>query len=120
MPIVRARRLCPQAIFLSNDFNAYVDYGRKIREVFTSFTPLVEPLSLDEAFLDVSGSVRLFGEPVSIAQQIKARISELGLTCTVGVAPNKFLAKLASAKGNRTDFSSSPPTAFRRSSIRCR
>jgi DNA polymerase-4 len=99
MPIVRARRLCPQAIFLQNDFSAYTDHARKIREVFLSFTPLVEPLSLDEAFLDISGSVRLFGTPVEIARAMKLRIAELGLTCTVGVAPNKFLAKLASARG---------------------
>jgi DNA polymerase-4 len=99
MPMVRARRLCPHAIYLSNDFEAYTDHARKIREVFLSFTPLVEPLSLDEAFLDVGGSVRLFGDPVTIASAIKRRIAEVGLPCTVGVAPNKFLAKLASARG---------------------
>jgi DNA polymerase-4 len=66
--------------------------------VFTSFTPLVEPLSLDEAFLDISGSVRIFGEPVDIARRVKSGIEELGLKCTVGVAPNKFLAKLASTR----------------------
>ena len=99
MPMVRARRLCPQATFVSNDFSSYLDYAQKIREVFESFTPLVEPLSLDEAFLDVSGSVRLFGPPVEIARSVKRRIGELGLPCTVGVAPNKFLAKLASARG---------------------
>lgn len=97
MPMVTARRLCPHAIYRSNDFASYADYSERIREVFLSFTPLVEPLSLDEAFLDVSGSLRLFGEPVVIAGAIKQRIAALGLTCTVGVAPNKFLAKLASA-----------------------
>ena len=99
MPMVRARRLCPQAVFVPNDFSVYLDYSSRIREVFTSFTPLVEPLSLDEAFLDVSGSVRLFGDPVTIARSVKDRIAALGLRCTVGVAPNKFLAKLASARG---------------------
>lgn len=99
MPTIRARRLCPHAIFLSNDFNAYTEYSEKIREVFLSFTPLVEPLSLDEAFLDISGSIKLFGSPVEIARQIKAATMEFGLVCTVGVAPNKFLAKLASARG---------------------
>ncbi|MDP9069031.1 MAG: DNA polymerase IV [Actinomycetota bacterium] len=99
MPIVTARRLCPHATFLPNDFKSYGEYSIKIKEVFTSFTPLVEPLSLDEAFLDVSGSVRIFGSPVDIALQIKRKVAELGLTCTVGVAPNKFLAKLASTRG---------------------
>ncbi len=99
MPMVRARRLCPHAEFVSNDFAAYQEFSQQIRDIFFSFTPLVEPLSLDEAFLEVAGSVRLFGPPESIARQIKARIGELGLPCTVGVAPNKFLAKLASTRG---------------------
>jgi DNA polymerase IV len=99
MPTIRARRLCPHAIFLPNDFEAYSDYSERIREVFLSFTPLVEPLSLDEAFLDVSGSIKLFGSPVDIARKIKAATMEFGLPCTVGVAPNKFLAKLASGRG---------------------
>lgn len=98
MPIVTARRLCPQAIYLPNDFHAYMDLSAKIREVFLSFTPLVEPLSLDEAFLDVAGSVKLFGDPTAIGRLVKQAISPLGLTCTVGVAPNKFLAKLASTR----------------------
>jgi DNA polymerase IV len=97
MPVVRARRLCPHGVFVSNDFSSYQDFSQGIREVFTSFTPLVEPLSLDEAFLDVSGSVRLFGSSLEIAQRIKHEIANIGLRCTVGVAPNKFLAKLASA-----------------------
>ena len=99
MPMVRARRVCPHAVFVSNDFDAYLDYSKKIREIFLSFTPLIEPLSLDEAFLDVAGSARLFGSPESIAVLVKERVAELGLTCTVGVASNKFLAKLASARG---------------------
>jgi DNA polymerase-4 len=97
MPVVRARRLCPHGIFVSNDFSSYQDFSHRIRTVFTSFTPMVEPLSLDEAFLDVSGSVRLFGTSLEIARQIKSAIADLGLGCSVGVAPNKFLAKLASA-----------------------
>ena len=96
MPMVRARRLCPHAVFVSNDFGAYLDYSQRIREVFFSFTPLVEPLSLDEAFLDVSGSVKIFGAPVEIARQIRAKVAGMGLACSVGIAPNKFLAKLAS------------------------
>ena len=98
MPIVTARRLCPHGEYISNDFAGYMEYSKQIRKVFTSYTPLVEPLSLDEAFLDVSGSVRIFGPPVDIAHRIKTGIEELGLKCTVGVAPNKFLAKLASTR----------------------
>jgi DNA polymerase-4 len=99
MPMIRAHRLCPHAVFLPNDFTAYSDYSERIRDVFLSFTPLVEPLSLDEAFLDVSGSIKLFGRPIEIARQIKAATQDFGLPCTVGVAPNKFLAKLASGRG---------------------
>ncbi|HWC14645.1 MAG TPA: DNA polymerase IV [Actinomycetota bacterium] len=99
MPMIRARRLCPHAVFLPNDPHSYGEYSERIREVFLSFTPLVEPLSLDEAFLDVSGSVKLFGPPVEIARRIKAATAAFGLPCTVGVAPNKFLAKLASSRG---------------------
>ncbi|MDQ4057623.1 MAG: DNA polymerase IV, partial [Actinomycetota bacterium] len=99
MPMITARRLCPGAIYLPNDFAAYQELAVKIREVFTSYSPLVEPLSLDEAFIDVAGSIKLFGTPVEIARRIKADVAALGLPCTVGVAPNKFLAKLASSRG---------------------
>ena len=98
MPMVRARRLCPHAVFVPNDFSAYTEMSARIGSVFHSFTPLVQPLSLDEAFLDVSGSVKLFGAPEVIGRRIKDAIGELGLTCTVGVAPNKFLAKVASTR----------------------
>jgi DNA polymerase IV len=96
MPIVSARRLCPGGVFLPNDFPAYGRLSEQILSVFRSFTPVVEPLSLDEAFLDVSGARRLLGPPVVIAGELKRRIADIGLTCSVGVAPNKFLAKLAS------------------------
>jgi DNA polymerase IV len=99
MPTITAHRLCPDGIYLSNDFDAYIDFSKRIREVFNSYSPLVEPLSLDEAFIDVGGSVKLFGTPVDIARRIKQDVAALGLPCTVGVAPNKFLAKLASAQG---------------------
>ena len=98
MPLITARRLCPHGVFLPNDFHAYGDYSERIRTVFSSFTPLVEPLSLDEAFLDVAGSVKLFGPPAQIGRLIKERIAGLGLNCSVGIAPNKFLAKLASTQ----------------------
>ena len=96
MPSITARRLCPHGIFLPNDFEAYQEHSRLIRDVFLSFSPVVEPLSLDEAFVDVAGSVKLLGPPLEIARALKERIRALGLGCTVAIAPNKFLAKLGS------------------------
>jgi len=99
MPAARARRLCQELVFVRPDFAAYRAYATRLREVLLSFTPLVEPLSLDEAFLDVSGATRLFGEPALIARRVRAKVTEeLSLTCSVGVAPNKFLAKMASTR----------------------
>jgi DNA polymerase-4 len=98
MPSARARRLCPDAMFVPPDFTSYRAYAVRLREVLLSFTPLVEPLSLDEAFLDVAGATTLFGSPSRIAERIRASVrEELSLACSVGVAPNKLLAKLASA-----------------------
>jgi len=97
MPAAQARRLCPDAIFINSRMQRYAEVSRALRAIFTRYTPLVEPLSLDEAFLDVSSSLRLFGDGTAIAQRIKEEIrGELGLVASVGVAPNKFLAKLAS------------------------
>jgi DNA polymerase-4 len=97
MPSVRARRLCPNAVFLPPDFSAYRAYSNRFREILLSFTPLVEPIALDEAFLDIGGAVLLFGDPPTIAERIRERVrQELGISCSVGVAPNKFVAKLAS------------------------
>ena len=100
MPMSTARRLCPQAVVMPVRMKYYADISRQIRDVFLSFTPLVEPLSLDEAFLDVRGSEGLFGPAPTIARAIKERIRQTtGLIASVGVAPNKFLAKLASDHG---------------------
>ncbi len=97
MPIVRARRLCPDAVFVAPNFTSYRAYSNRFREILLAHTPLVEPISLDEAFLDVGGAVKLFGQPPDIGAGIRSQVrSELGITCSVGVAPNKFLAKLAS------------------------
>jgi DNA polymerase-4 len=105
MPIATARRLCPQGVFLPVRMKHYAQISRQICEIFLSFTPLVEPLSLDEAFLDVRGCVRLSGSAAEIARRIKEQLkAETGLTASVGVAPNKFLAKLASDHGKPDGF----------------
>lgn len=97
MPAARAKKLCPQAVFLPTRMDYYAGISREIRDIFGRFTPLVEPLSLDEAFLDVTGSELLLGPPVEIGRQIKREIfKQLQLVASVGVAPNKFLAKIAS------------------------
>ncbi|MEI6211550.1 MAG: DNA polymerase IV [bacterium] len=97
MPSREAFRLCPQATFLPPDMPRYAAVSRQMFAIFERFTPLVEPVSIDEAFLDVTGSRRLFGEPEAIAIAIRAAIrEETGLTASIGVAGNKFLAKLAS------------------------
>jgi DNA polymerase-4 len=99
MPSIRARRVCPEAVFVPPDFDAYRAYSNRFREILLSITPLVEPLSLDEAFLDVTGAILLFGAPPGIGKRIRATIrGELDLTASVGVGPNKLVAKLASTR----------------------
>lgn len=97
MPMAEAYRRCPHAIFLPVNMRKYQEVSFQIRQIFINYTPIVEPLSLDEAFLDVTGSTSLFGSADSIAFTIKQRIKqELNFTASVGLACNKFLAKLAS------------------------
>lgn len=97
MPGRRAAQLCPDAFFVKSRIDHYAAIGRQVREIFHRYTPLVQPLSLDEAFLDVTGSQRLFGPAAKIGRRIKEEIqTELNLTASVGVAPLKFVAKIAS------------------------
>ena len=97
MPINQARRLCPGASYIRPRMSRYREISAELFVIFRQFTPLVEGLSLDEAFLDVSGSLKLFGDQQTIGRQIKQQIREqTGLTASVGMAHNKFLAKLAS------------------------
>ncbi len=97
MPMVRARRACPNGVFVAPTFAAYSDASRAVMAILRSVTPLVEPLSLDEAFLDVSGASRTFGTSSEIAVHLRSQVkAETGLTASVGVATTKMLAKIAS------------------------
>ena len=99
MPMSQALRLCPRAVVLPPDRAAYTQASEQVIAILRDVTPLVEPLSLDEAFLDVAAATLRQGRPYAIATAIRARVQdELGLTCSVGVAPVKFVAKLASAR----------------------
>ncbi len=96
-PMAVAKRLCPQAVIVAGHFHRYRELSEQVFGIFERYTPLIQPLSIDEAFLDVTGSLRALGPAERIAREIKAAIRrETGLTGSVGVAPNKFLAKLAS------------------------
>jgi DNA polymerase-4 len=99
MPVAQARRLAPHAIFLPNRHYRYGEVSSEVMSIFRDFSPLVEPLSLDEAFLDVTGATRLIGTAREIGNQIRARIeNELQITCSVGISTTKLIAKLASSR----------------------
>ena len=97
MPVSRARRLCPQAVFIAPRHGLYGAVSREVMAIFRAVTPEVEPLSLDEAFLDISGSMRRLGSPAGIGAVIRQQVSEQQrISCSVGIATTKFVAKLAS------------------------
>ena len=97
MPVGRAKRMAPHAIFIAPEHHRYSEISERVMAIFNSYTPLVEPISLDEAFLDVTGSQKLFGTGREIAAKIREQVEkEEGITCSVGLAQSKFIAKLAS------------------------
>ena len=99
MPSAIAKRRCPDAVFLDGDHAHYGEVSRQVHEILQRYTPVIEPLALDEAFLDVTGALALHGDGPTIATALRTAVDdELALTCSVGVAPNKFLAKLASVE----------------------
>lgn len=111
MPIAQAHRLCPSAVIVPPSHAAYTEASAQVMDILRSFTPLVEPLSLDEAFLDVAGARRLLGSPRFIGERIRATVREqTGLTCSVGVAGSKLLAKLATNAGKPDGLIVIPPT----------
>src|SRR6202162_155767 len=97
MPTAQARKLCPDAIFVPGRMSRYIEISRVVRRVFESFSPIVEPLSLDEAFIDLTGTARLLGPPLDAARDLKRRVlEETGLIVSVGIAPTKMAAKILS------------------------
>jgi DNA polymerase-4 len=97
MPVFQARQLCPQGVFIHPRMDRYQEVSGRVMEILREFSPQVEPVSIDEAFMDLAGTERLFGSPAELARTIQNRVREaVHLTCSVGVAPNRFLAKVAS------------------------
>ncbi|AZI57658.1 DNA polymerase IV [Nakamurella antarctica] len=112
MPVATARSMFPQIIIVEPDHRAYSEASARIMEIFSTVTPLVEALSVDEAFLDVGGMRRIAGSPGAIAAKLRSRISsELGLTCTIGVAATKFMAKLGSGLAKPDGLLVIPPAS---------
>ena len=110
MPSAHAARLCPQAVWRVPRMERYAEKSREVRAICERYTDLIEPLSLDEAFLDLTGSIRLFGPPEQLAHRIKDEMrAETGLVASIGLAGNKFLAKLASDLRKPDGFVVMPP-----------
>jgi DNA polymerase-4 len=110
MPLSRARAIDPGVVVIEPRHDLYYSYSEKVMAIFGSFTPLVEQLSVDEAFLDVAGAAKIFGSPLEIARQIRATIkAQLGLTASVGVATSKFVAKVASTQSKPDGLFFVPP-----------
>jgi len=110
MPVAQALRLCPEAVVLEPHFDKYAHYSKRVVGILHDVTPLVEQVSIDEAFLDVAGAVRLLGSPARIATDIRQRVlAETGLVCSVGVAATKFMAKLASTRSKPDGMLVIPP-----------
>ncbi|MZH42482.1 MAG: DNA polymerase IV, partial [Nitrospinae bacterium] len=98
MPVAQAKRLCPHAIFLRGSGKRYSEFSAKVFKILRRFSPLVEPMSLDEAFIDLTGCERLYGPVLESAEKIRKEIREtLGLNASIGIASNKLIAKIASA-----------------------
>lgn len=112
MPVARAIRLCPQAVILPPHYAKFRDASAEVMQLFREVTPRVEPLSIDEAFLDVAGAVKLFGPPADIARDLRARVRrQTGLTCSIGAGATKFIAKLASTRAKPDGLLVVPPEA---------
>ena len=100
MPTFKARKLCPEGIFLSPDMPKYAEVSRQIHGIFYEFTPQIEPIAFDEAFLDVTGSLSLFHSPLELGRELKRRVlAETKLVVSVGTGPNKLVAKIACTSG---------------------
>jgi len=103
MPIAQARRLCPEGVYISGTLNSYCYTSALLQNIFTQYSPVVEPFSIDEAFLDITGCHKIYGTVENLVQRMKADIKKkLSLTCSVGIAPTKYLAKMASGE-NKPD-----------------
>ncbi|MCK4665355.1 DNA polymerase IV, partial [Candidatus Dependentiae bacterium] len=114
MPNIQAVRLCPKLIFITPNFDKYMEVSDELRKVLFNFSPYVEMFSIDEAFLDVTGCARLWGTPLQMVSRVKSLVkSRTGLNCSVGIAPTKYLAKYAAGVNKPSGFFIIPPEKLR-------